>query len=464
MSAQIIEITEDQLPAESLAAWQRAITAVQANNFGYAVSQILPIVQANPGFLDARKTLRTSEGYVSGSAEKKSGGLFGIGGNGVPSKVKSLAKKDAVACLAEIEKELEEDPFDAALNEVLHDVALASGMIETAEFALETIREHAPQHTKLVHKLAEYYISVQKFAEAAQAYKTILQVAPTDSVAVKGEKDCMAKSSMKRGNWESGNNDSMRANTSQSLQLEQAARVGMTKDQLATRRDELVEAYNANQNDLNTVRQLAEVYEQLKDWQNAHSFFAWAYQLSEGDSSIQKKADTMKAKATSEYIQQLEAAIAADPENADLQAQLAEVNSSRIAERVQECEARIEENPTDPTLRYDLGKALYEAGRAGDAIPHLQQAKSNPAIETKVLLLLGKTFDAKGMLDMAVKQLEKANEKLLAMDSTKKDVLYEYALLLEKADKKEESLNALKEIYEVDYGYRDVATRVEAAY
>jgi len=50
------------------------------------------------------------------------------------------------------------------------------------------------------------------------------------------------------------------------------------------------------------------------------------------------------------------------------------------------------------------------------------------------------------------------------MDGTKKDVMYERALLHEKLGQKDEYLDALKQIYEVDYGYRDVATRVESSY
>ena len=54
---------------------------------------------------------------------------------------------------------------------------------------------------------------------------------------------------------------------------------------------------------------------------------------------------------------------------------------------------------TDPQLRFELGTALYNSGDHSAAIPHLQQATRNPHIRTKVLLLLGRTFRAKGMFD-----------------------------------------------------------------
>ena len=137
---------------------------------------------------------------------------------------------------------------------------------------------------------------------------------------------------------------------------------------------------------------------------------------------------------------------------------------TRAAAQVDERRKRVEQNPTDPQLRFDLGQALYHAGEYSDAIPHLQQATRNPHIRTRVLLLLGRTFDAKGMSDMAIKQLADANSELTVMDKTKKEVLYELGLIHEKVESGDEALNCFKQIYEVDYGYRDVAHRVESSY
>ena len=105
-----------------------------------------------------------------------------------------------------------------------------------------------------------------------------------------------------------------------------------------------------------------------------------------------------------------------------------------------------------------------DAGKHSEAIPHLQQATRNPHIRTKVLLLLGRTFYAKGMVDLAIKQLSDANAELIAMDSTKKEILFELGVIYHDADRKDEGLECFKQIYEIDYGYRDVAARVEGSY
>ncbi len=111
-----------------------------------------------------------------------------------------------------------------------------------------------------------------------------------------------------------------------------------------------------------------------------------------------------------------------------------------------------------------MGHALYKSGDFSAAIPHLQQATRNPHIRTKVLLLLGRTFRAKGMFDISIKQLSDALADLVAMDTVKKEVLYEKGLIHTEMGDKESALDCFKQIYEVDYGYRDVANRVESSY
>jgi tetratricopeptide (TPR) repeat protein len=160
----------------------------------------------------------------------------------------------------------------------------------------------------------------------------------------------------------------------------------------------------------------------------------------------------------------LERAVAADPNNTELLAALKARRADRLAEQVHEARRRVDQNPTDPLLRYELGNALYNSGELSAAIPHLQQATRNPHIRTKVLLLLGRTFKGKAMFDLSIKQLSDALADLHAMDGTKKEVLYEKGLIHEEMGDKSAALDCFKQIYEVDYGYRDVAKRVESSY
>ena len=193
-------------------------------------------------------------------------------------------------------------------------------------------------------------------------------------------------------------------------------------------------------------------------------FYDWGFQISNNDVALKNKAGKMKDKASAEHVKALQAAVEANPDDDAARQELEAYQSELSAAQVEERTARVEENPTDPALRFSLGEALFHAGQYKEAIKHLQQATRNPHIRTKVLVLLGRTFDKMGMADMAVSRFEEANAELKQMDATKKEVLYEVGLIYDKQDDKDKAIASFKQIYEVDYGYRDVAERVESAY
>jgi tetratricopeptide (TPR) repeat protein len=456
------EITESELAPNVKALWQKASSAVNVQNHGYAIKIIQGVLKDAPGFLQGRKVLRNCEVVVSGGPKKKAG-LFGLKTGNM--KLSGAVKKDPTGALALIETELEQDPYSAELNELLFDAFSALGWKESAAFALETVRQGHPDNSKIMHRLAEFYVADDRTDKAAEVYRDIVKYNPTDSVAIKGEKDCTARASMKKGNWsEQADMRSLMKNQAQFEEMEQASRTGLTRDQMEGRRDQLIAKYNENPNNLAVSKDLAGIFEQLEDWNNAHAFYQWAFSLSNGDASLQTKAGQMKDRAVEQEMKDLEARAAANPDDPEVKALLEERNQRRIAETVEEAKKRVEQNPTDPLLRYELGQALYNAGDFSGAIPQLQQAKRNPHIQSKVLLLLGLTFKAKNMYDMASKQLEDALADMHAMDNVKKETLYEKGLIHEEMGDKTAALEAFKQIYEVDYGYKDVAARVESSY
>ena len=78
--------------------------------------------------------------------------------------------------------------------------------------------------------------------------------------------------------------------------------------------------------------------------------------------------------------------------------------------------------------------------------------------------LLGCCYGELGMLDLAMKQLEEASQEIVSMDAMKKEIVYNLGLVYERMSETGKSLACMKQIYEVDYGYRDVARRVESSY
>jgi tetratricopeptide (TPR) repeat protein len=453
-------VKEAELQPKHQNLWKKGLLAVEQKNWEYAVSLILPVVKEVPGFLDGRKVLRRAEGEIAGG---RKGFSFGGGGGGL---FKS-GKKDPWEQIAEMEDGVfQKDPFNASANNSLYELAMKLQFPDLAAFALETIRMGQPNNTKIMHQLAEHYMAHDQPEKASETYRAIVKADPRDMIAVKGEKDAAARTSILRQGWGGDFKSAMKSSDEANV-LEMMNRVGMTQEQIEALLAKVIEQYNQDQTNINTVKNMAELYEKLGQSENALMFFEYALTLNPGDVALQRRAELIRDKVQDSQIAQMQADLDADPNMPDAEqkrAQLAEIRRQRSAASIADAKTRVERNPTDKQLRFDLGQAYFNAGMYTEAIPELQQAKGNPHIRTKAMLLLGRCFERKNMNDLAENALAEASKELAVMDNTKKEILYELGLVYEKMGKREQYLEALKEIYNNDYGYKDVASRVESSY
>ncbi|MBB5032883.1 tetratricopeptide repeat protein [Prosthecobacter vanneervenii] len=452
-------VTEAELDPKYQTLWKKALISAERKNWEYVVDQVLPIVTANVGFLDGRKLLRTAEGESVGNGKKFS---FGLGG------LKPSSKKEPVEAIADLEENtFRKDPFSLTANEQLFDLAMKIQYPDLASFALETIRMGHPENTKNMHKLAKHYLAINQPEKAADTYNAILKVNPRDIEAKQGEKDAAAMSSMNRGGWNSGNFNDAKKDATEAAELEMLSRQGMTQDQMEQFLAKTIEQYNADQTNILIVKRMSDLYERLGHLETALTFYDYALSLNPGDVALQRKVEDLRNKVQDLQIAEFEREIEANPDAPDIddkRAQVAEIRRQRGMAVINEAKARVDRNPTDKNLRYELGQAYFEAGMYTEALPELQQAKSNPKMRIKAILLLGRCFERKNMNDLARTSFMEASKELLVMDATKKEVLYELANVSEKMGDRAGSLEALKEIYNADYGYRDVAKRVESSY
>ncbi len=451
-------VKEAELDPKYQALWKKALISAERKNWEYVIDQVMPIVTANIGFLDGRKLLRSAEGEVTGAAKKMNfGNMF-----------KTNAKKDAAEMLTDLEENVfRKDPFSPSANDQLYDIAMRIKFPELAAFALETVRRGFPENTKNMHRLAQHYMVHEQPEKAAEVYGAIVKADPRDLEALKGEKDAAARTSIMRGGWNSGDFRGAMKDSGEAAKLEMLSRQGMTQEQMEQFLAETINQYNADQTNIIIVKRMADLYERLGQIDSALMFYDYALTLNPGDVALQRKVEIIRDKVQDQQIADFEREIEANPDAPDIEdkrAQVAEIRRQRSSVVIGEAKARVDRNPTDKTLRYELGQAYYTAGMFTEAIPELQQAKSNPNMRIKAILMLGRCFASKNMNDLAKTSLTEAAKELIVMDAIKKEVLYELANVLEKMGDRAASLEALKEIYNADYGYKDVAKRVESSY
>jgi tetratricopeptide (TPR) repeat protein len=456
---------EHDLDQKTKTLWLKALSALELRNLDYAIDLLASVVESQPTFLDGRRTLRKA------TIERQKGKrkLLSLSGGGISGmKIQSVIKKDPLLAMVECEKILTKDPLNAAANNALFDAAIAAGFPEIGTFALETIRQSAPDNTANLHKLAEHFLRQNMPNEAMEIYEGIIRIDSADMDAVKGAKDASARASMAKQKWDtSGGMRELLADSEQAAALERKNRAAMTSEQLLALRNDLSAQYEERSGELPYAREMASVCEKLDDLDDAIQWYSYAVTLSNGDPNLQRKVEILNDRKQEQAVQQLRerAERATDPgEKQQLEEELRGMLAERTERQVAEARSRVEHNPTDKQLRYELGQHLFDAGQYREAIPQLQQARSNPHIRTRAMLLLGKCFEKNNMLDMATNEFSEAIAELSAMDDTKKELLYAMGLVLEKMDRPDDALNAYKQIYNADYGYRDVAEKVEASY
>jgi len=461
-------VTEKDLPQHLRASWLKAMSAYELKNYGYAIQLCQAILKELPGFLDGRKLARRAAAAKSSSSKKS---LFGglSGSSFSTMKAQGLLKKSPVQAMDAVEKILEADPHNAQANQILREAAMAADLPETATFALETIVDGNPKDTKTMHELAKHFLKTDQPDRAVEVYNKITEVTPTDLAAIKAGKDAAARASMKTGGWETA--ESYRdiiKDKDTAVALEQQNRVVRSAEMIDNLLAELHQKIDENPSHIDTAKRIAELYEQKDDTENAIQWYDYTSSLAGGtDGALVRKASLLRLRQIDDAIQAWEAYVEGNPEADDIEQskqQLEELRGQRTEYELAEARTRVDRNPTDLVARFDLGKILLAAGMHQEAIPELQKAQQNPSVRLKAMNLLSQCYLAKGMGDLAAKTLEKAASELLSMDSTKKEVVYNLGLAYEQAGDMEKSLDCMKQIYEADYDYRDVAQRVEGAY
>lgn len=471
--------TDKEISEKTRALWLKALSAVELKNFGYAISLLQAVLKENPGFLDGRKMLRRAE--VAATRGKRSM-LSGLSASSM--KGGGMVKKDPVAAMEMAEKSLETDPYSSSANHLLKDAANAAGFPEIAAFALEVLAEGNPKDTKVLNELGEHYNKMGLADKAVLVFSKIAEINPADLDAIKKSKDASARASMKSGGWEQvasseGKLDyrSLIKNKGEAESLEQKNRVVRSTEMIDQQLAEIYPEWEQNQENADLTRRIAKLYENRYEVENdAESISAAIYyyqhtnDLVKGtDPAVARRLSDLQFKQLEGSIKALEEWLAAyadqSPDDAvKAQEDLDGLRVQRASLLISEAKKRVERNPTDLQLRYELGEQLVAAKLYTEAITELQQARRNPNARLRAMNLLGQCYTEKGMLDLAVKQFKDAASEIIAMDITKKEILYKLGLVLERMGKKQESLDCMKEIYEVDYGYLDVAKRVESSY
>ncbi len=453
----------DQVAQQAQNFFNKGVAAFERGNFDIAIDLLMQCVTFSPGFSRARKVLRAAQ-IAKFRKEKKSkmaAQVQEFSAVLLRMKIAGLIKAGKTeTALIECEKLLNMNPLHSQNVELAVEAADAAGHPEAALFTVEAAYENNPDDMLLLRRVADYYMRVGDYAKARDAYVKLNAFLPNDQAIFKLLKDAEARVTMASG-WEdiAGKKDGYRdliANKDQAKQLDIQAKAVVAGSDADGLIEEARARIEKEPNNLNLYRALARLLTQNKRFDEAVEALESARKVNAADPELDRAITATKIQAFESKIAALKTSGDADGA-ANMEAEMNQFVFDDLSSRVQRY-------PNDLKLRFELGLQYYKYDYFDDAIGQLQLAQRSPKERVEALYYLAMCFTKKGQRDMAVMQLETANEQLPIMDELKKKIVFELGNLAEQAGDIEKAFGYYKDVYGADIGYEDIGVRMERIY
>ncbi len=455
------EITLDQIPRKTRDLYEKAMSALERGNAGYALDMLKQVIDVEPRFSLGRKNLRIAQvkALLATKPNAMTHQMASLKGTFTLMGAQGKLKKDPKAALAGAEKLLALDPLNLPFLKFFAQAAEAAEMPELAVQTLEIARPYYAKDVEFLRLLARLYIATNQPGGAKDCYAAVAELLPNDQVAIKNLKDAAALDTMKAGGWNDMKSDfrSKLKDKKEAILLEQQAKSVKGESDIDTLiASRLLEIQREPQN-MNFRRALADLYVRAERFDDALKALAEATKAAgRSDPQIERTTSLIK-------VRKLDAVIAAAKASGD-EATAAAKEQEKAAFLYEDAVDMVKRYPNDLQFRYELGYQFYLRKQYNEAIEEFQLAQRNPQRRTRALYYLARCFQEKGQPDIAFEQLQKAASELTLMDETKKDVVYEMGVLAEQMGRKDEAIAFFKEIYSVDIKFRDIAQRIESSY
>jgi cytochrome c-type biogenesis protein CcmH/NrfG len=231
------------------------------------------------------------------------------------------SKKDPLKALESADKMLHADPSNIGALKSLGEASKSLGMMETAAFAWEAIRELQPKDHDTLVSLANAYIDARMHKEAVRVAEDLLKLRPSDGDALALMRKASVAQTMDKGKWESQSSFRTKLKDENlAVSLEQAAKV-VTSAEMSERLIEEAKDRLAQQPDnINHYRTIIEGYRRIDDSASALEYVKKARLLpaAAGDAAFEKLQGDLTIAVLEKQAKALAQQSAAAPDDAAL--------------------------------------------------------------------------------------------------------------------------------------------------
>lgn len=394
---------------------------------------------------------------------------------------KPTSGKDAKQAMLNSEAHAAKDPANVGYLEALLKNAIKAGFLTTAKWAAPTTyealkRDAKPDKAKFkafrqilveAADLAENWgqPALQHYflEQAVQSLDFLLSRLPGEEDLKVEQRHLSGRLTITRGKYNEADSfrDSLRDAGAQKIlhDTERTRQGDTTLDAVIASAKAAHEAEPANQNKFNHY-----VDALIKTEQPEHEQLAIAVLIKffgeTKNYSFKLKSDDVRLRQMLRKVRVLDEAAKASGDDDDKQ----QARLARGEYRDLVCDIfgdRVSNYPTDLRLRYNYGKALFEAGRFDEAIPALQAAQNEPRSRLRSRYYMGRAFFEKGNPAEAYEVLKEMLAGHDLQDDLTKEGLYWMGRTAEAAGLKEEAKAAYGKLLRMDYTYMDTRVRMD---
>ncbi len=451
------------MSSKALDHYESAANAVRRQKFPQAIKFFLKSLAKDPDYIEARRGLRAVA-------------LKEFNGKALPALASCLGDLFTIA-IAKTKKRHEDglSACDRVLSKVPnHKWSLSQGLSFAEELELQkaqeffhtVLAESQPENADLVIDAADFLSDLgdsEAFEKAVKLMANLTNAFPDDSDLSSERNRIEAKKVVKKLENAEDQTDALKDKDA-AKKLEEESQQIKTADDLEKAIGRAQEREQAEPDSARAKEVLADLLFRKGDLLEAIEMFQASIKLDPNNQSIQARLGDTRFKLINEQIKTMEARRAElkGAELEDLDKRVGEKRKELRDTRLNEYARRLKVNPNDLKTRFELGGLYFKAKAFDKAIQQFQRSVQDARLAFRSSEYLGHCFKHKKLYDMAIREFENAAKKSGANASDRLNVLYETAICYQSADNKAKALDVYKHILEKDFGFKDVASKVEA--
>ena len=459
----IDKINMSSIPGGMRNMYIKAQDVINKNNFDYGVELLKDLIQAVPGFWEARELLRNTERIKTQNLAGFQKMMGSIHSKLAVARGKMLLLKNAREALNCAEEALAYLYNSDGLY-LVYEAAKALDTQYLAVDSLDKILELEPDNEKIIRELIDLISDTEGYAvRILQLRQKIAAMHPKDLKAQADVRAAAANATMEQAAEKSAAAEKSKVatkdngtNTPDLSDLERGDRIIRSEADIKEMIRRYEEVIAAGKGTEEIYRKVADFYLMAKMYEKAiHAYRTLAEKQGVLDLTVDRAIEKAQVALANEQLEEL-----INSENPE-QSIIDNYRQEIVTYQINSNETRVKNNPNDLQSHYDLAMLYFENKRFDEAIAEFQIATQNPQRKSLAETYIGRSYIAKKEYEQAETVLKTSLETMLFMDTQKMRTLYYLGTCYELMEKTTEAADCFLQIHAVNPNYMDVAQKVK---